>query len=402
MKRPTPITAIAVSTAKPIAKPIRSRLASDWFSRLAGREYACVAMGDEATGRGDGFALPADGIERAGVEGWFAENVPGSEPPLSFERIAGGHSNLTYRVVDRAGRCWALRRPPLGKRLGSAHDMGREFKVVSALGPTDVPVAPTVGYCEDESVNGAPFYVMEFVEGPVLRGLAEAEQAFPDEEYRRAIGERVADTLVAIHAVDPDAIGLGDLGRRKDYVARQLHRWQGQWEKSKTRELEAIDRVHERLSARIPEQGPATLVHGDYRLDNMILTPAGQVAAVVDWELCTLGDPLADIGLLMVYWPERGGDVIALGEPANLAPGFPTAAELAARYAERSGRDLAELDFFVALGYWKLAIILEGVYARYSAGAYGKPDPGVEFFADLVVRLAEAAEDAEGRDRPSS
>jgi aminoglycoside phosphotransferase (APT) family kinase protein len=259
-----------------------------------------------------------------------------------------------------------------------------------------VPVAPVVGLCEDEGVNGAPFYVMEFVEGPILRGLAEAE-AFPEEADRRAIGERVVDTLVEIHALDPDAIGLGDLGRKEDYVARQLRRWQGQWEKSKTRELPAIDAVHERLAARIPAQGPATIVHGDYRLDNMILTPEGEVAAVVDWELCTLGDPLADVGLLMVYWPEPGDELVALGQPATLAPGFPGRAELAARYAERSGRDLSDLDFFVALGYWKLAIILEGVYARYAAGQYGKVDPGIEEFARLVERLAEAADEAERR-----
>jgi aminoglycoside phosphotransferase (APT) family kinase protein len=207
----------------------------------------------------------------------------------------------------------------------------------------------------------------------------------------------VVDTLVAIHAVDPDAVGLGELGRKEDYVARQLHRWQGQWEKSKTRELPAIDAVHERLAARIPAQGPATIVHGDYRLDNMILTPQGEVAAVVDWELCTLGDPLADVGLLMVYWPEAGEELVALGQPATLAPGFPRREELKARYAERSGRDLAQLDFFVALGYWKLAIILEGVYARYAAGQYGKVDPGIEEFARLVERLAEAAEQAERR-----
>ncbi|HSK50727.1 MAG TPA: phosphotransferase family protein [Solirubrobacterales bacterium] len=343
-------------------------------------------MGREATGSADS----PEGIAVPRVEAWFAEHVPGVELPLGFERIAGGHSNLTYRVTDAAGSRWALRRPPLGKRLGSAHDMGREHKVVSALGATGVPVAPVVGLCEDEDVNGAPFYVMEFVEGPVLRGLAEAE-AFPDEADRRAIGERVADTLVAIHAVDPDAAGLGDLGRKQDYVARQLRRWHGQWEQSKTRELAAIDAVHERLSARIPEQGPATIVHGDYRLDNMILTPAGEVAAVVDWELCTLGDPLADVGLLLVYWPDSAED-LALGQPANLAPGFPSRAELASRYAERSGRDLSQIDFYVALGYWKLAIILEGVYARYTAGGYGKVDPGVEQFARLVERLAEAAE----------
>lgn len=352
-------------------------------------------MGDEATGTADGTAEAPEGIDRAGVEAWFAEHAPGVRPPLSFERISGGHSNLTYSVRDSAAGRWALRRPPLGKRLGSAHDMGREHRVVSALASTPVPVAPVVGLCEDESVNGAPFYVMEFVEGPILRGLAEAE-AFPDEGDRRAIGERVVDTLVEIHAVDPDAAGLGELGRKEDYVARQLHRWQGQWEKSKTRELPVIDAVHERLAARIPEQGPATIVHGDYRLDNMILTPRGEVAAVVDWELCTLGDPLADVGLLMVYWPEAGEELVALGQPATLAPGFPGREELKARYAERSGRDLSQLDFFVALGYWKLAIILEGVYARYAAGGYGRVDPGIEEFARLVERLAEAAGEAEG------
>jgi aminoglycoside phosphotransferase (APT) family kinase protein len=354
-------------------------------------------MGDEATDTADGTAEAPQGIDRAGVEAWFAEHVPGVQLPLDFERISGGHSNLTYGVRDSAGKRWALRRPPLGKRLGSAHDMGREHRVVSALAGTPVPVAPVVGFCEEESVNEAPFYVMEFVEGPILRGLAEAD-TFPDEGDRRAIGERVVDTLVEIHSIDPDAAGLGELGRKEDYVARQLRRWQGQWEKSKTRELPAIDAVHERLAARIPEQGPATIVHGDYRLDNMILTPAGEVAAVVDWELCTLGDPLADVGLLMVYWPEAGEEGISLGRPATMAPGFPKRDELKARYAERSGRDLSQLDFFVALGYWKLAIILEGVFARYAAGQYGKVDPGIEHFARLVERLAEAAETAERRD----
>ncbi|MGE0066599.1 MAG: phosphotransferase family protein [Solirubrobacterales bacterium] len=349
-------------------------------------------MGDEATGRGDGATEAPEGIDAPALEAWFAAQIAAAQLPLRFERIAGGHSNLTYRVSDANGRSWALRRPPLGKRLGSAHDMVREHRVVSALGPTEVPVAPVAGLCEDEAVNGAPFYVMKFVEGPVLRGLAEAE-AFPDEADRQAIGARVADTLVAIHAVDPDAIGLGELGRKEDYVARQLRRWQGQWEGSKTRELEAVDRVHEKLAERIPAQGPATIVHGDYRLDNMILTPSGEVAAVVDWELCTLGDPLADLGLLMVYWADADEEnPIGLGQPANLAPGFPTREELAARYAERSGRDISQLDFYLALGYWKLAIIIEGVYARYVAGGLGKVDDGVEYFARLVERLAEEAE----------
>ena len=227
-------------------------------------------------------------------------------------------------MADAAGRRWALRRPPLGKRLASAHDMAREHRIISALQETEVPVPPIVGLCEDESVNGAPFYVMEFVEGPILRSRKEAEGSF-DEAERGPIGERVVDTLVAIHAVDPDRVGLGELGKKQDYVARQLHRWHGQWEKSKTRELPLIDDVHRRLSERIPEQGPATIVHGDYRLDNMILTDAGEVAAVVDWELCTLGDPLADVGMLIVYWSEAGDELMPLFEAPTTAAGFPIA-----------------------------------------------------------------------------
>jgi aminoglycoside phosphotransferase (APT) family kinase protein len=353
-------------------------------------------MTDEATGQGDDSVADEEGLDREGLERWFVAAAPACEPPLVFERIAGGQSNLTYRVGDAAGRRWALRRPPLGRTLGSAHDMGREYRVVSALAPTPVPVAPLVGFCEDESVIGVPFYAMEFVEGPILRGRAEAEAAFPEEGDRREVGFRVADTLAKVHAVDPDAVGLGELGRKEEYVARQLRRWHGQWEKSKTRELPAIDEVHDRLASRIPEQGPATIVHGDYRLDNMILTPAGEVAAVVDWELSTLGDPLADVGTLMAYWPERGADdPIALGTPANLAAGFPTRAELAARYAEASGRDVSDLGYYIALGYWKLAIILEGVYARKIGGGYGEVDAGVQYFKAAVGQLAEAAAAAE-------
>ena len=238
---------------------------------------------------------------------------------------------------------------------------------------------------------------MGWVEGPILRSIDQADE-FPAEDDRRAIGERVVDTLVAIHAVDPERVGLGELAKKEDYVARQLHRWHGQWEKQHTRELPLIDEVHARLAGRIPEQGPATIVHGDYRLDNMILTPAGEVAAVVDWELCTLGDPLADVGLLLVYWGEEGDSLVPLMRPATMAPGFPSREEVKRRYAERSGRDLAEIDFYVALGLWKLAIILEGVYARYAAGQYGSAeDSGADHFARTVEQLAEAASQAVDR-----
>jgi aminoglycoside phosphotransferase (APT) family kinase protein len=340
-----------------------------------------------------------DGIDRAGVEAWFRANVDDAEPPLDFELIAGGRSNLTYGVTDASGSRWALRRPPLGKTLGSAHDMGRECRVVSALEPTEVPVAHIAGFCEDDDVNGAPFYVMDFVEGPILRARPDADPY--DEATRRGIGERVVDTLVDIHAVEPDEVGLGQLGKKADYVARTLHRWQGQWRKGKTREIPLVDEVHDRLASRIPDQGPATIVHGDYRLDNMILTPgAGAVAAVVDWELCTLGDPLADVGMLLVYWGEEGDELMPLLEPATIAPGFPSRDEVRERYAERSGRDLALIDYYVALGLWKLAVILEGVYARFSAGQYGEgadEDEGIRAFGENVVRLAEAADKAERR-----
>jgi aminoglycoside phosphotransferase (APT) family kinase protein len=335
-----------------------------------------------------------DGIDASGVEDWFRANVDGAEPPLGFERISGGRSNLTYSVVDATGRRWALRRPPLGKRLASAHDMGREYTIISALRDTPVPVANAVGLCEDEAVNGAPFYVMDWVEGPILRTKAEAA-LFPDEDERRAIGERVVDTLVAIHSVDPDQAGLGELAKKEDYVARQLHRWQGQWERSRTRELPLVDDVHDRLAARIPDQGPAAIVHGDYRIDNMILTPGGEVAAVVDWELCTLGDPLADVGLLLVYWGEENDELSPLLEPATIAPGFGDRARVRELYAERSGRDLSQIDFYIALGLWKLAIVLEGVFARFRAGQYGDAEETRE--GDVVEKLVTAASEAEQR-----
>ena len=339
-------------------------------------------------------AQASDGIDVPRVEAWFTARAARVELPLSFEQIAGGRSNLTYAVIDAAGRRWALRRPPLGSRLASAHDMGREHRIISALQNTEVPVPPVVGLSEE---GDDPFYVMGWVDGPILRSIDQVDQ-FPDHAARRAIGERVVDTLVAIHTVDPDAVGLGELAKKSDYVPRQLHRWRGQYEKQHTRELPLIGEVHDRLVARIPEQGPATIVHGDYRLDNMILSPSGEVAAVVDWELCTLGDPLADVGLLLVYWGEEGDELVPLMRPATMAPGFPNREDVKARYAERSGRDLSEIDFYVALGLWKLAIILEGVYARYAAGQYGaEAAEGAKQFGRTVERLTEAAAEAERR-----
>ena len=337
-----------------------------------------------------------DGLDRERLEDYFRSSVPGAEPPLAYERIAGGRSNLTYRVGDAGGRAFILRRPPLGARLGSAHDMGREHRILTGLAGTDVPAPEPIAMCADESVTGAPFYVMHFVEGLVLRDEDEVEAAF-DLPGRRRIAETLVDTLADLHAVDPDAAGLGELGRRDGYAERQLKRWMRQWEASKTRELPAMEETHRLLSARVPPQHATSLVHGDYRLDNVIVTPQGEIAAVLDWELCTLGDPLADVGQLMVYWAEPSDEVVPLTRAPTLAPGFPGRTELAERYAARSGRDISGLDFFVALAYWKLAAILEGVYARYSAGQYGETSEEYTSFGEIVEQLADAAHDAARR-----
>jgi aminoglycoside phosphotransferase (APT) family kinase protein len=208
----------------------------------------------------------------------------------------------------------------------------------------------------------------------------------------------LVDVLAELHLMDVDAVGLGDLAKRTGYVERQLKRWSAQWRDSKTRELPAIEEVEAGLRARIPVQQAVTIAHGDYRFGNCLVDPAaGRLAGVLDWELCTLGDPLADVGMLLVYWSQAGDDFMPLFAPATIAPGFPKRDDVRERYAERSGRDLSQIDFFIALGFWKLAIILEGVYARYASGQYGKTDEGFEAFAKVVERLAEAADEAASR-----
>jgi aminoglycoside phosphotransferase (APT) family kinase protein len=307
------------------------------------------------------------------VTEWLVTRVAGATAPFRFEVIAGGHSNLTYRVTGADGTAYVLRRPPLGNVLASAHDMGREHRVIAGLQNSGVPVPPVYGMCEDPSVIGAPFYVMGFVQGHVLRDVAAAEQLLTPVAREQA-GRSLVDTMAAIHAVDLDAAGLSDLGRHEGYIARQLKRWYGQWNQQKTRELSLVDEVHDALSAQIPDQGPATIVHGDYRLDNCMVDDHGNVVAVLDWEICTLGDPLADLGLLMVYWTGPGDEPSAWSGGSTSAEGFLDRAALAQRYGQVSGRNLADLDFYVAFAYWKLACILEGVYARYLAGALGVRD----------------------------
>jgi len=340
-----------------------------------------------------------EGIQTEGVTAWFEANVPDCNPPLSFTLIAGGRSNLTFGVTDANDNRWVLRRPPLGHVLATAHDMGREHKIIEALGPTEVPVAPTFGLCTDESVNGAPFYVMGYVDGNVVR-TADDAKAQLDVAARRRAGESIADVLADIHAVDPDAVGLGDLGRKEGYIERQLKRWYGQFQQSNEltqRPVPLVHEVHDTLAARVPPQGPAAIVHGDYRLDNCMVDDAGTVIAVFDWELCTLGDPMADVGLLMVYWSDPTDTRAALLAAPTAVEGFPLRHELLERYATRSGRDVSTVDFYVAFGYWKLACILEGVYSRYAAGAMGSGADGFQGFENQVVLLAESAKEAVDR-----
>jgi aminoglycoside phosphotransferase (APT) family kinase protein len=331
------------------------------------------------------------GVHVARLSEWLATNVEGAVAPFTFRVIAGGHSNLTYEVRGADAGRLVVRRPPLAHVLPSAHDMGREHRIIAALAPTAVPVPRALGYCDDLAVIGAPFYVMAFVDGLVLRDVAAVEQALT-EPARAVAGESLVDTLAAIHAVDPDAVGLGDLGRHDGYIARQLKRWYGQWQASQTRDLPAVDRVHALLLDRIPPQGPAGVVHGDYRLDNCMVGSDGRVLAVLDWEICTLGDPLADVGLLYVYWTGPDDAVVAWGGSATTAPGFPNRDDVMARYAKVSGRDLGRIDFYIAFGYWKLACILEGVYSRYLGGALGDQDPAhLDGFRTQVERAAAEA-----------
>jgi aminoglycoside phosphotransferase (APT) family kinase protein len=246
--------------------------------------------------------------------------------------------------------------------------------------------------CADLEVNDAPFYVMLFVDGLIVRDNETARRDLT-EATRLHASNSLVDTMAKIHQVVPSEVGLGELGRHEGYIERQLKRWYGQWNASKTRDLPAIDRVHDELLKRIPEQGPATIVHGDYRLDNCMIDAQGNTVAVLDWELCTLGDPLADLGLLMVYWTGPDDDAGANNFATTTAPGFLNRQQLAERYAQASGRDISHLDFYVSFAYWKLACIIEGVYARYISGAMGEHDP--QAFDAFKTQVETAAEKAE-------
>ena len=334
------------------------------------------------------------GLDEERVSAWLAANIAEATEPFTFSLIAGGRSNLTFEVLDGLGERFVLRRPPLGHVLATAHDMGREHRLISAVGTTSVPVPRALGLCTDVDVTGAPFYVMSFVEGVVLDGPEKA--ALLPVDRRRSAAFDLIDVLAELHLLDIDAIGLGDLAKRTGYVERQLRRWSTQWNNSKTRELPAIEEVEARLRAEIPVQQAVAVAHGDYRFGNCLTDPAaGRIAAVLDWELCTLGDPLADVGYLRVYWadPVEGGGSVSGGrhnDPTG-AGGFPSYDELIDRYATRTGFDLAGIEYYVAFSSWRLAVISEGVYARYLHGAMADDDLDLGTFRQATEELAEGA-----------
>ncbi len=332
------------------------------------------------------------GIDELAVSRWLVDNVADALAPFSFELIAGGHSNLTFKVTGADGRAMVLRRPPLGHVLATAHDMAREHRIVSAIGSTNVPVAPTLGLCTDVDVNGAPFYVMAFVDGVVLDSAEKADAL--DTDQRRAASFDLIDVLAELHNVDVDAIGLGDLAKRDGYIERQLKRWSTQWNNSRTREIPAIDEVERMLRAHVPVQHGSVVAHGDYRFGNCLVdTASATVAAVLDWELCTLGDPLADVGYLGVYWNDP--PKAARPNDPTSAPGFPPYREVVERYAQRTGRDVSGIDYYVAFSSWRLAIISEGVYARYLHGVMSDVETGaLETFKAGTETLAASALDA--------
>lgn len=328
------------------------------------------------------------------------------EGAIEARPIGEGHSNVTYAIEREQGQPVVLRRPPRGPLPPSAHDVGREARLLGALQDTPVRVPQVLAVCDDETLIGCPFYVMERVEGEVI--VSELPQALDTPEQRKRIGDELIDALVEIHAVDWQAVGLEGFGKPSGYLERQLRRFGGLWELNKTREIGAVERVRDWLAANSPEREgaaakatQATIVHGDYRLGNTMFdaqAPA-RLVAVFDWEMATIGDPLADVGYMCMFWTEAGDPGGGLREHLGRVTrqeGFQTRAELIARYEERSGRSMRELRWYTTLALWKSVVFMEGNYKRAIAGA--TDDPYLKAFGEGVLELARQAEEvAHGR-----
>ena len=335
---------------------------------------------------------PIPGLDLDAVARFLDPAVGGLSGTLQAEVIPGGRSNLTYRVTD-GETTWALRRPPLAHVLPTAHDMTREERILRALESSSIPVPRVVASSADIEITGAPFYVMEWVDGNIIRNRLPL--AYPrTPTTRQELSTALVDTLVSLHAIDPATVGLGDFGRPDGFLERQVRRWWQQWEASKTRELPSIEELHRRLQSSIPEQSPHGIVHGDYRLDNIMFAPhdPSQVVAVLDWEMATIGDPLCDLGLLLVYWSDSDDDPAAIAIESNAITrddGFFSRLTLIHEYSVASHRSLENLDWYVVLGLYKLAIIAEGITARHKMGM--TVGEGFEAMGEMVPELVEHA-----------
>ncbi|MDW4898754.1 MULTISPECIES: phosphotransferase family protein [Streptomyces] len=323
--------------------------------------------------------VPPPGLDPESLRARLDRERPGLvSGPLEARLIEGGRSNLTYVVGDGRGQ-WVVRRPPLGHVLATAHDMAREYRVISGLHPTAVPVPEPLLLCEDDTVLGAPFYVMEYVEGVPYRTAEQLAPLGPERTRAAVLG--LVDTLVDLHAVAPGAVGLGDFGRPEGFLERQLRRWGKQLDASRNRELAGVDELHADLGRALPASPAPTVVHGDYRLDNVLLGPDERIRAVLDWEMSTLGDPLTDLGLLVMYSSDLGLPESPVSTTSG-APGHPSPAELIERYAARSGRDTSAISWYTAFAWFKLAVILEGIHYRYTLGQ--TVGAGFDRIGDLV------------------
>ncbi len=335
-----------------------------------------------------------EGYDVARVEKWVAEHISSLTPPFKWTRLEGGHSNLTYQLDDSNGRQAVIRRPPQGVLLPKAHDMSREWALISALGPTPVPVPEAFGFCEDPGITGAWFYVMGMVHGHPLYNGDDSRQ-WVAEENRGVLGESFIDVLADLHAQDPDELGLGDLGKRDSYIGRQLKTWYRSWTSSVEAAQLDDPRAHELQKYfldHLPDQGPARIVHGDYGCHNCLFGPDGRVAAVVDWEISTLGDQLADLAYALNQWSQADDDLPENADPPTAMPGFLKRSDLSERYAARTGRDLSQLNYYVGFNRWKSAAIVHGVYARYMEGK--KSTEGIEL-DELRTRITLSLDRAE-------
>ena len=331
--------------------------------------------------------MEAEGYEISAVEAWITNKTTGLVSPFRWTKLEGGHSNLTYLLEDQLGKKAVIRRPPMGELLPKAHDMKREWDLISSLAPTGFPVPAAIGFCEDKSVTGAYFYVMGFSEGRPLY-TADETRAWVPEDRRATLAYSFIDTLADLHALDADKIGLGNLSRKEDYIGRQVKTWYRSWELSIEPAEFDDPRAHELRDFFLenkPDQGAARVVHGDYGFHNCLIGADSTVSAVVDWEISTLGDPLADLGYTLKGWPTNQKDVADSPSSPTSAGGFPFRNQLAERYARRTGYNIAMLDFYIGFNHWKSAAILHGVYARYMAGQKSTEGVDVPLVKDRVL-----------------